>query len=260
LRFRHIRPDTTMVLLRACVALALLTVTAIAPAAEIVVSAAASLSNAMRDIIALHTREQPSNRVLLNVGGSDVLVAQIAKGAPADVLATADEDSMDRAERQGLLLAGTRHAFARNRLVLVVPAGRPPTRLGDLRNPRFARIAVGNPASVPAGRYARAALERAGLWADVAPRLVFGENVRQVLDYVARGEADAGLVYATDVDAAGGRVRAVDDVLVDPPILYPVALVRTSAHPDEARAFARFLDGAEARAILARHGFALPEP
>jgi len=249
-----------MVLLRTCVALALLAFAATAPAAEIVVSAAASLSNAMRDIIALHARVQPGTTVLLNVGASDVLVAQIAKGAPADVLATADEDSMDRAERHGLLISATRHAFARNRLVLVVPTGQPAARLGDLPSARFTRIAVGNPASVPAGRYARAALERAGLWSAIAPRLVFGENVRQVLDYVARREADGGLVYATDVDAAGGRVRAVDDVTVEPPILYPVALVKTSEHPDEARAFARFLDGPAARAILARHGFALPEP
>ena len=249
-----------MALLRTCAALSLLALASSASATEIVLSAAASLSSAMRDLVAAHARENPQTRVLVNTGASDVLVAQIAKGAPADVLATADEDSMDRAQRQGLVVAATRHAFARNRIVLIVPAGRTTARLADLRSPRFVRIAVGNPASVPAGRYARAALERAGLWNDVAPRLVFGENVRQVLDYVARGEADAGLVYATDVDAAGGRVHAVDDVAVPQPILYPVAVVASSAHPDEARAFVRYLEGPAARAILARHGFALPEP
>ena len=249
-----------MVSLRSFLALALLAAATAVSAAEIVVSAAASLSGAMREIAAGYAREHPPTRVVVNVGASDVIVAQIAKGAPADVLATADEDSMDRAERQRLLAPGTRRAFARNRLVMVVPARQPAARLADLRGARFVRIAIGNPASVPAGRYARAALEGAGLWQDLAARLVFGENVRQVLDYVARGEADAGLVYATDVDAAVGRVRAVEDVPIAQPIVYPVAVVGSSVHQDEARAFVRSLDGTAARAILARHGFARPEP
>jgi molybdate transport system substrate-binding protein len=246
-------------LLRAAALLVLLVVVPVATADELVVSAAASLSNALRDVAAAHAAAHPETRVLLNFAASDVLVAQIAKGAPADVVATADEDSMDRAERMGLLLPSTRRAFAQNRLVLVVPTARPPARLTDLRDARFARVALGNPASVPAGRYARAALERAGLWSDLAPKLVYGENVRQVLDYVARGEADAGFVYATDVAAASGRVHVAGDVAAGP-ILYPVAVVRSTAHADAARAFAGFLAGPAAQAILARHGFGPAEP
>ena len=140
-----------------------------------------------------------------------------------------------------------------------LPAGVAPASVAQLRDARFVRIALGNPASVPAGRYARDALQRAGLWNDLAPRLVFGENVRQVLDYVARGEADAGFVYASDVLAANGRVQVAETVATSP-IVYPVAVVKGSANVDAARAFVAFLDTPAARAILLRHGFAAPEP
>ena len=180
-------------------------------------------------------------------------------GAPADVFAAADEHAMDRAEREGLLLAGSRTDFAGNRLVLIVPAGHQPmSSLGELALPRFGRIAMGSPRTVPAGRYAKAALDRAALWDRIEPRCVFALNVRQVLDYVAREEADAGFVYATDAAVMSDKVKIALDIPTPTPVRYPVAVVRGSRYAGEARAFVDLLRSEAARKILASYGFAAP--
>ncbi|MHB8766375.1 MAG: molybdate ABC transporter substrate-binding protein, partial [Deferrisomatales bacterium] len=127
-----------------------------------------------------------------------------------------------------------------------------------LASPAVARIALGNPAYVPAGRYARAALQAAGLWPAVEPRLVLGESVRQVLDYAARGEVDAAFVFATDPPTARGRVRVVAEVpLADPPHC-PVAVTARAPNPGAARAFVALATGPRGRAVLERHGFRAP--
>ena len=235
---------------------------AVAPAAsgaELVVSAAASLTNAFRDIVKVFEAEHAGSRVVFNFAASDVLLAQIAKGAPADVFAAADEDAMDRAEREGLLLTGSRRDFAGNRLVLIVPAGRQQlSSLGELAQSRFGRIAMGSPRTVPAGRYAKAALDRAQLWDRIEPRCVFALNVRQVLDYVAREEADAGFVYATDAAFMSDKVKIAFEVPTPMPVRYPVAVVRASRYAGEARAFVDLLVSEPARKILASYGFASP--
>jgi molybdate transport system substrate-binding protein len=125
-----------------------------AQAAELIVSAAASLTNAFRDIGKLFEHNNPGDRVVFNFASSDVLLSQIAKGAPVDVFATADMESMDRAEKQGLLAAGTRRTLLHNKLVLIAPAGSSTSLngLSSLDNPAVRRIAIGNPASVPVGR------------------------------------------------------------------------------------------------------------
>ena len=242
----------------ACAAL-LVGAAPIVDGAELVVSAAASLTDAFRDIGRAYETSHAGTRVAFNFAATDVLLAQVAKGAPADVLASADEASMDRAEREGLLVPGSRRDFAVNRLALIVPvraAGL--ANLDELALPRFARIAVGSPRTVPAGRYAKAALDRAKLWNKIERRLVFALNVRQVLDYVARGEADAGFVYATDAAILRDKVKVALDVPTATPVSYPVAVVRTSRHRDDARAFVDALGAEPARGILAAYGFALP--
>ena len=139
-----------------------------AQAAELVVSAASSLTNAFREIAREFEAARPDNRIVLNFASSDVLLAQIAKGAPVDVFVTADEESMDRAQQQGLLAPSTRRTILHNALVLIASASSslPLTDLRSLENSAVRRIAIGNPATVPAGRYARDALQRAGLWAN----------------------------------------------------------------------------------------------
>jgi molybdate transport system substrate-binding protein len=240
---------------------AMLGVFAAAPAlaADLTVSAAASLSNAFRGIAPLFESRNPGTRIVFNFAASDALLAQVARGAPVDVFASADEETMDRAGNQKLLAAGSRRTFARNGLVVVIPsdAKARPSALADLQQPAFRRIALGSPASVPAGRYARSALDAAKLWPSVEPRAVFAQNVRQALDYVARGEVDAGFVYATDAMIMKDKVQVAFSVPTTP-ILYPAAAIAGSAQIDAARRFVDFLLSPEAQAVLARHGFRKP--
>lgn len=229
-------------------------------AAELTVSAAASLANAFKEIGPAFEARHPGTRVLLNFASSDTLLAQISKGAPVDVFASSDHETMDRAEAQKALLAGTRRDFVANRLVLIAPADGPAAikALPDLLLPAVQRVALGKPESVPAGRYARSALEAARLWPDVAPKAVYASHVRQALDYVARGEADAGLVYATDAAVQKDKVRVVAVLSTATPIRYPVAALAGSPNAEAARRFIDYMLSPPAQAVLARHGFLKP--
>jgi molybdate transport system substrate-binding protein len=133
-----------------------------------------------------------------------------------------------------------------------------PGSLADLAAPSFARIALGQPAAVPAGRYARGALEAAGLWAAIEPKVIGAQTVRQALDYVARGEVDAGFVYATDAALMPGKVRVALTVPTAQPIAYPAAVVAASPNAALAQRFVEHLTGAAAQAVLARFGFGKP--
>lgn len=231
-----------------------------AQAAELIVSAAASLTNAFRDVGKLFEESNPGHKVVFNFASSDVLLAQIAKGAPADVFATADMESMDRAEKQSLLAPGTRRTLLANKLALIAPTGAsvPLTGLASLEDAAVRRIAIGNPASVPAGRYAREAMEKAGVWAKLEPKLILAQNVRQALDYVARGEVDAGLVYATDAAIMADKVKVAAEIPTTTPILYPVALVNDSRNRALAEAFVKTLTSSQAQGIFKRYGFSQP--
>lgn len=231
-----------------------------AGAAEIIVSAAASLGNAFRDIGAAFEASHPGTRVSLNFGASDVLVRQIANGAPVDVLAAADEQAMDDAQSRRVIDPSSRRDFATNTLVLVVPAsGQAAVRsMGDLRSRAVARIAVGNPATVPAGRYAREALRTAGLWEVLQSKLVPTQNVRQSLDYVARGEVDAAFVYATDAAMQKDRVKVVQVIPGERGVRYPIALTLAGARRDDAHRFADYVLSPSATAILHKYGFGKP--
>ena len=228
-------------------------------AAEIVVSAAASLTNAFRDIGADFERAHPGEKIVFNFAASDVLLIQIARGAPADIFASADQEAMNRAAAQKLIDPSTRVDFARNRLALVVPAGKSvPTSLAQLADASYGRIALSSPATVPAGRYAKAALEKAGVWAAIAAKLIPTQNVRQSLDYVARGECDAGFVYTTDAATMPDKVKVAFEVATDVRVLYPVAVVSATGNRSLAIKFLAFLGGPSARAVLARYGFGAP--
>lgn len=231
-----------------------------AHAAELIVSAAASLTNAFRDLSKPFEAAHPDIELVLNFASSDVLSSQIAKGAPVDVFATADMESMDRAEQQGLLAPGTRRTLLRNTLVLIAPASSAiaVTGLESLADPALRRIAIGNPASVPAGRYARESLQTAGLWSKLEAKYILAQNVRQALDYVARGEVDAGLVYATDAAIMAGKVRVTSEAPTSKPIVYPIAIVKDARNRAAAEAFSRFLGSDSARATFTRHGFRQP--
>lgn len=233
---------------------------ATALAADLTISAAASLSNAFKALAPAFEAQHPGVRLQFNFAASDALLAQIAKGAPVDVLACADQDTMDRAEAQRLLVTGTRRNFAANTLVLVEPAD---SRLGlralaDLGRRDVTRVALGKPEGVPAGRYARGALDAAGLWPVVQGKAVYAINVRQALDYVARGEVEAGFVYATDAAAQKDKVKVAFTVPTSSAITYPIAVVAGTAHAEAARRFVDFVGSAAGQAVLAQHGFQKP--
>jgi len=243
-----------------CLAVSLACAVGAASGAAMNLYARPTLTNAFKELSQAYEAVHPGDKVLLNFAASDALVAQIAKGAPVDVFASADQEAMDKAAQQQLLAAGSRKNFVSNSLVLIVPSTStlPLRSLADLRLPAVARIAMGNPASVPVGRYARQALEKTGLWAAVEPRLIFGASVRQSLDYVARGEVDAGFVYATDALVMKDKVKVALPVPTETPVLYPIAAIRTAPNAAGAARFLAYVQAPAGQAILAKHGFGCP--
>jgi len=230
----------------------------LASAQQLTVSAAASLTDAFKEIGPRFEAAKPGAKLRFNFAASGVLLQQIAQGAPVDVFASADQETMNRSADQQLIAVGTRRDFASNTLVLVTPPDSPVKRVADLALPTVKRIAVGKVASVPVGRYTQQALEAAQLGSAVSPKLVFADNVRQVLDYVARGEVEAGFVYRTDAEVAKDKLRVVAAVGGHMPITYPAAVVAGSRQAALARDFVAFLGGAEAQGILAKYGFGKP--
>jgi len=241
-------------------ATALILAAGLARAGELHVSAAASLTNAFKDIAANYEAQHAGTRVLLNFGASGALLQQMAKGAPVDVFASADTETMDLAVKQGLVAGGERRDFARNSLVVVVPRDSRIAlkRLQDLGQPGVQKIAIGNPASVPAGRYTKHALESAKLWTAISGKAIHTQNVRQSLDYVARGEVDAGFVYGSDAAVMKDRVRVAFEVPPDIAIRYPVARTTAALDALEARRFIDFVLSPAGQAVLANHGFGKP--
>lgn len=233
-----------------------------AAAAELTVSAAASLTNAFNEIGPLFEKAHPGTRVQFNYGASGALLQQMAKGAPVDVFASADQETMDQAQAQGLVRAAQRRNFASNSVVVVVPAAAPaartPARVADLAGAAYQRVAIGTPASVPVGRYTRSALQAAHAWAAIEPKMIGAHNVRQALDYVARAEVDAGFVYATDAALMPGKVKVAFSVPAPGPILYPAAPLAAGPQRVLAEQFVQFLSSAAAQAVLARYGFGKP--
>ncbi len=229
-------------------------------AEDLIVSAAASLTNAFTELGKAYEHDNPGTAIVLNFGGSGQLLQQIDRGAPVDVFATADQETMDRAEKRKLILRDTRIDFAGNALVLIAPSDSrlEISGLAQLQAENVTRIAISNPASVPVGRYARVALESAGLWETLAPRFINTQHVRQSLDYVARGEVDVGFVYATDARAMQHRVKVLTAVPTTVPIAYPIAVTADSRKKELAKRYIGFVKSSRGQAILARHGFATP--
>ena len=226
------------------------------------VFAASSMTDVMEDVGKLYTA-QTGTPVRFSFAASSALARQVESGAPADVFVSADQEWMNYLASRGLIQPLTRRDIVANALVLVAPQGSDlqlkiarDFALADALGPN-GRIATGDPASVPVGRYARSALTSLGVWQSVAARLIPADNVRTALNFVARGEAPLGIVYTTDARVEP-KVRIVD---VFPPgshepITYPAAALAKAA--PEAAGFVRFLDSAAARAVFERAGFARP--
>lgn len=230
-------------------------------ATEVVVSAAASLTAAFTEMKVSFEQAKPGTSVTLNFSNSGALFRQIEQGAPVDVFASADLKWMGEMLKAGLVAPGTDKLFAVNELVLAVPAANPGKvgTLADLKAEAVKRIAVGSPATVPAGNYTQVALTKSGDWNALEPKFVFAESVRQVLDYVSRGEVEAGFVYATDAKKAGEKVFVAAVVPLDEPVSYPIAPLAKAPHPEAAQAFVDFVLSSEGRKILASFGFSGPK-
>lgn len=231
-----------------------------AHAADVTVSAAASLTNAFKELAPAFESAHPGTKLQFNFAASDALLAQIAKGAPVDVFASADQETMDKAQQQKLLVDGTRRNFVSNALVVITPAegGQSLKALADLQQPQVKRVAIGKPEGVPAGRYAKSVLEKANLWTAIEPKAVFAQNVRQALDYVSRGEADAGFVYATDAFVLKDKVKILFSVPTETPISYPIAVVNGGQNADGGKQFLAFVASPAGQAVLAKYGFQKP--
>lgn len=230
--------------------------------ADVTVFAAASLADVLGELTAAWSARGGAP-VRLSLAASSTLARQIEQGAPADLYLSANLAWMDRLEQAGLLDPASRRVLARGRLVLVAPADSP-LRAGDVTAllqalPAGARVALGDPAHVPAGIYAGAALETLGLGEIVARRSAHAADVRSALALVARGEAALGIVYETDA-ALTDRVRIVGafPARTHPPIVYPAARLADAREPGAADALLAWLASAEARAVWRRHGFADP--
>lgn len=229
-------------------------------AADITVSAAASLKNAFTEIAAAYEKSHPADRVRLNTAASGVLLRQAEQGAPVDILAFADEATMDKAAAKKLIVPSSRQTFAANTLVLVVPkrGSLKPATPQALRQNGIKRIAIGNPASVPAGAYAKAALEQQNLYRELSAKWVFTQNVRQALDYTARGETDAGFVYRTDALLQADKLQITALIPTATPVRYPLALTASAKQPEAARRFSRFVLSPAGQAVLKKYGFSRP--
>lgn len=235
-------------------------VVAAQPPSTITVFAAASLTDTMKTIAQAY-RNKTGVTVVVSVGASSMLAHQIAQGARADVFMSADTDWMDYLQKAGLIANATRKDLLGNQLVLI--AASPAQRIPPI-GPHFdlagalgdGKLALADPSSVPAGKYAKAALTALGVWQSVAAKLAPAENVRVALEYVARGDAPLGIVYATDAKAAPNvHVVGVFAQNTHPPIVYPVALTKTAA--PAARAFLDYLSGPEAKAVFEQAGFSV---
>lgn len=225
---------------------------------EILVSAASSLTNAFEEIGHIYEAET-GHEVYFNFGGSGVLQLQIERGAPVDVFASAGQQQMDVLESQGLIVEKTRRNFIRNVLVVIVPENSELQLelFTGLGSHELERIALGNPKTAPVGQYAKQSLINLNLWNKLKHKLIFAENVHQVLYYVARGEVAAGIVYASVAAMAESEVTiaAKAPKSAHDPIIYPIAVLKRSENKTAAKQFIDLVLSKRGQKILMSYGF-----
>jgi molybdate transport system substrate-binding protein len=229
------------------------------PTKEITISAAISLKNAFEEIGNLFESQNTGAKVVFNFGASGDLVRQIEGGAPVDVFASAAQKDMDQIDTKGLIDGATRLNFVKNTVVLIQSASSTLEIKGfeDLLKPEVKMISIGNPQTVPAGKYAQEVFTHFKVWEGISKKLVLAENVRQVLDYVTKNEVDAGVVYATDAAVQAGKIKIVATAPTGShkPVVYPVAMVKSSNNKPLAKAFITMLTSDAGMNILKKFGF-----
>ncbi len=225
---------------------------------SLTISAAASLQETLGEVETIYRFGHTAVDFRNNFGSSGTLAREIEQGAPVDIFISAAAKPMDDLEEKKLIAIGTRANLLHNSLVLIAPLDSKLQGFAELGDKSTRLIAIGDPASVPAGQYAQQTLNALHLYDQVKGKLVLGKDVRQVLTYIETGNADAGFVYATDAQVSRGvRVVAVVPESAHDPIVYPAAVVKSSANQEEARRFVKFLGSSEAKEIFTKHGYTL---
>lgn len=230
-------------------------------AAEITVFAAASLTDSLKEIAANY-EQATGDTVRFNFAASNTLAQQIQAGAPADIFFSADEAKMDTLTTAGLIASDTRRDLLGNTLVIITPLDGPAiSRAKDLTHSTIKHLSIGDPRAVPAGVYAKAYLEKAGLWAALQAKVVPAESVRTALAVVESGNAEAGIVYKTDAAISKKVKVALEIPAADTPqIIYPAAMVKDSRHATAARKFLGYLAEKTAKECFRKFGFATTQP
>jgi molybdate transport system substrate-binding protein len=225
------------------------------------VSAAASLKDALVEAEAAYKQSSADIAFTNNFGSSGTLAAQIDQGAPVDIFISAAAKPMDELQSKGLLVQGTRQNLLRNTLVLIAPLDSKLRDFQGLTGSSVRVIALGDPASVPAGQYGKQTLVALHLFDALSAKFVLAKDVRQVLTYVETGNADAGLVYATDAQSSG-KVRIVEAAsgATHDPIIYPAAVIKGSRNEKAAQKFIMYLGTPAAQAIFIKSGFTIAAP
>lgn len=253
-------------LLLSCLALFVLAGCGTAPSAsdakkdsvELQVSAAASLTDAMNELATEYAKEHPQTKVVFNFGSSGALQQAIENGGSADLFFSAAQKQMDALEKAGLLADGTRKNLLENEVVLIVPkdGGKAITSFDALATPAASRIALGEPKGVPVGQYTEEILTKLGILDQVKAKAVYGSDVRQVLSWTETGDADCGVVYATDAAVSDKvKVAAVAPADTHKPIVYPAAVLKDAPHMEAAKEFLTFIQSDAAKEVFKKYGF-----
>jgi molybdate transport system substrate-binding protein len=228
----------------------------IKPTTTLRLSVAASLTDALTEIKELYQKENPAVEIQLNFGSSGALQQQIEQGAGADIFISASAKNMDNLQGKGLIEAATRKDLLENKLVLIAPLGSALKNFADLLGPDVKIIAVGDPETVPAGRYAKEVLQFLGLWNELQGKFTYTKDVREVLAFVETGSAGAGLVYQTDAQLSEkvGIVASAPEGSHGP-IVYPLAVIKESKNKEAADRLIRFMTSAAGKAVFEKYGF-----
>ncbi|MDR3197141.1 MAG: molybdate ABC transporter substrate-binding protein [Planctomycetaceae bacterium] len=241
----------------------LLVLTCSVRAAEITVSAAASLKDCLNEIIAIYEKDNAGTKIVPNYAASGTLAKQIENGAPADVFISADKQRMTYLAEKKLLVTGTQKQLLLNKVVLIVPKGKnsPITSFADLGTDMLKeqRLAIGDPKSVPAGTYAMEIFKTLNIVDKVIPKIVYGNTVRAVLTYTAQNEVDAGVVYLTDAILMKDKVTVVAEAPANShtPVIYPAAVTKTGSNLEGGKTFLQFLTSEKSKKVFVKYGFGL---
>ena len=225
---------------------------------ELHVAAAASLTDVMKELVAGYEKEHPDVRIVCNFGSSGALQQAIQNGGETDLFFSAAQKQMDALEKDGLLAAGTRRDLLQNEVVLVVPkeGGRDITAFPQVTGADIKHIALGEPKGVPVGQYSEEVFTKLGILDAVKAKAVYGSDVRQVLSWVETGEAECGVVYATDA-AVSDKVRVAAKASADThkPIIYPAAVLKDAKHMEAAKEFLAFAASDANKKVFEKYGF-----